>query len=127
MWNRSKFAPVVGTLSQEKPKLILCFPSAISNEQERELISSFENTDYAKLGFSSVEIRDAGISDEDNYYQRDYTKAFSGKGFKAGPNEQFFSSMKALSDLQGFIFYMETDCFPMNQGWVNTALRSDSV
>lgn len=124
MWDRPRLSPVVGILSQAKPKLVLCFPLEISIAQKDEITASFESTAIAKSGFSSIEIRDAGVAAEDNYYQRDYTRKVSGKGYKAGPNEQFFGSMKALADLQGFIFYMETDCFPLYQGWINTLCES---
>ena len=129
LWDQPKFAPVVGTLNQEKPKLIVCFPTEASAEIKRDLVNSFENTQFAKRSFSSIEIRNANVAEEDNYYQRDYTQAVSGKGYKAGPNEQFFGSMKALSDLPGFVFYMETDCFPLTQGWVNALcepIKSDT-
>ena len=58
------------------------------------------------------------LSGEADLYQTDYTKPVGVQGYKAGPNNQFFETMRRVRDVGRYVFYMEPDCVPIRSDWL---------
>lgn len=131
LWDQVAFFPsIIDRPAGKKPDLVFAFSGDHSPELSEQLHQAFTATQHLKNCFSRLDIRFVGLSKALDYYHKDYTLAFSGKGSKSGPNEQFFELMEGLAqDYSGFIFYMECDCIPLRAGWldrvINTAAGDD--
>ena len=110
---------------REKVKLLGCKLGEVIQFGEeddairQEIVAAYQATRHVCRAFASIEVRFAGLSRHLDYYERDYTRKVGGRGFKSGPNEQFFETMELLAGEHDFIFYMEADCVPLRQGWLD--------
>ena len=59
------------------------------------------------------------LTGDRDIYERDYKKPVGETGFKAGPNNQFFETMRRVSGYGKYSFLMETDCLPIRRGWLS--------
>ena len=118
-WDQPRLIPYVGKIPDEMPEIIFAFSCQESLQIREEVLESYNKTKYVNNFFSKCQVMFVGLDDQVDYYERDYTKPITGKGYKSGPNEQFFETINLLNGIDDFIFYMETDCVPIRQGWLN--------
>lgn len=119
LWDCPLLTPSLYPELDAKPDLIFAFSSIQDGELKRRVFEAIENTMYVRRCFESVEVINVGLDKALDYYEKDYRKVVKGRGFKSGPNEQFFELISRLSHYEDFIFYMETDCIPLRQGWLD--------
>ena len=62
------------------------------------------------------------LSGEADLYQTDYTKPAGAQGHKAGPNNQFFETMRRVRSAGRYVFFMEPDCVPIRPDWLGQLL-----
>lgn len=119
-WDRPRLAPSTGAIASERrPDLIVVFSGEEDDRIRQQIVGAFGETQNVRRAFASVQVRFIGLSRQIDYYERDYTRTVGGRGFKSGPNEQFFETMELMAGVHDFIFYMETDCVPLRQGWLD--------
>lgn len=124
VWDQAAFFPVQTALSEEnKPDLVFAFSGQEDAVTTSRLLEAITHTRRLHQCFSRVEVKFIGLDASLDYYQRDYNKPVTGKGFKSGPNEQFFKLMDMHTDVGEFIFYMECDCVPMRSGWLDRIIE----
>lgn len=118
-WDQPRLIPSIGRIQGRRPDLIFAFSGADNAALRARIVKAYEETRHVRRCFERVEVRFIGLDPALDYYQRDYSKPIGGRGFKSGPNEQFFELMHALAGSAQFIFYMESDCAPLRQGWLD--------
>jgi FkbM family methyltransferase len=119
LWDCPLLTPSQYPEHNAKPDLVVAFSSVDDAGLKRRVIEAFENTTYVRRCFDKVRVIDVGLDKALDYYEKDYRKTVQGRGFKSGPNEQFFELISQLSHYEDFIYYMETDCIPLRQGWLD--------
>jgi len=102
---------------KQKPKLVFVFNNASGRDAAKEIEAEFEER---RLGrhFSSVVSWFLDLTGKADAYIRDYTVQVDEDGYKAGPNNQFFKTIRAARDLGRYIFLMESDCIPIRSNWL---------
>ncbi|MDR5172036.1 hypothetical protein IHQ56_09420 [Methylobacillus flagellatus] len=120
IWDQAAFFPLQAALPEEnKPDLVFAFSGEEDPASASLLLEAVARTRRLQQCFSRVEVEFIGLDASLDYYQRDYNRAVTGKGFKSGPNEQFFRLMDMHAGVGEFIFYMECDCVPVQAGWLD--------
>lgn len=119
-WDHPRLAPSTGALAPDRrPDLIVVFGGEEDDGVRQQILGAFGATRHVRQAFASVQVCFIGLSRHLDYYERDYTRKVGGRGFKSGPNEQFFETMELMAGQHDFIFYMEADCVPLRQGWLD--------
>lgn len=118
-WDQALLVPSVYLNADNQPDLVFAFSGSENGKVKKQVLATFSATKYVKKCFDKIDFNFVNLDQSLDYYQKDYTKKISGRGYKSGPNEQFFELMNRLSCYSGFIFYMETDCVPLRQGWLD--------
>lgn len=119
LWDWPLLSPSFYPDLDAKPDLIFAFSSVEDSDLSRRVLEAVENTAYVRRCFDKIEVLDVELDKSLDYYEKDYRKKVQGRGYKSGPNEQFFELISRLSHYEGFVFYMETDCVPLRQGWLD--------
>ncbi|MCB5188971.1 hypothetical protein LG200_13255 [Methylobacillus caricis] len=120
IWDQAAFFPLHAELSNhQKPDLLFAFSGQHDAAIATRLRDAMGATRRLQHCFSLVDVHFIGLDASLDYYQRDYSQPVTGKGFKSGPNEQFFTLMAMCRDMGEFIFYMESDCIPLQAGWLD--------
>jgi glycosyltransferase involved in cell wall biosynthesis len=119
IWDQPAFAPCTGTPPARRPDLVVAFSGVQDDDLRRRICAAYEATDHLKRCFERLDVCFVGLDVSLDYYERDYTLPVPGKGHKSGPNEQFFELVTTMSDRGDFVFYMEADCVPLRQGWLD--------
>lgn len=116
LWADPLLTPFAAEPTQ-KPKLVFVFNNDSGRDAALEIEAAFEER---KLGryFSSVASWFLDLTGKADAYIRDYTVRVDEDGYKAGPNNQFFKTMRAARDLGQYIFLMESDCIPIRSNWL---------
>lgn len=117
LWALPEFAPANDQTSQ-KPRLIFSFSDKKSQVEEDRILRRLTSKEMDRY-FRSFEFIYLGLSGLDNIYSRSNTGPVGQAGYKAGPNNQFFRTLRALRSEPGALFYMETDCVPIRANWIN--------
>ena len=119
LWDCPLLAPSSYPDLDAKPDLIFAFSSTEDMKLSRRVLEAVERSACVMRCFDKTEVIYVGLDKTLDYYEKDYRKKIQGRGYKSGPNEQFFELISRLSHYEGFIFYMETDCVPLRQGWLD--------
>jgi len=119
LWDSALLVPSTYSDLELKPDLVVAFSSNEDLNLTKRILDFLDKTVYIKNCFAKVDVIYIELHEAVDYYERDYTKVVGKFGYKAGPNEQFFRTINRLAHLEGFIFYMETDCVPLRQGWLD--------
>ena len=122
-WSLPRLSPVRAKTCKARPDLIFGLSGDESVAAKAQLTEAFLRSPTLKRAFASVHVEFVGLSAQLDYYERDYTKRVTGKGFKSGPNEQFFELLNRQAGKGRFIFYMEADCIPIRQGWLDKLIE----
>lgn len=127
LWDRVGFQPL-SSHSQLLKKIDLHI--LLDCEKKQKLIdkieTKYQDTLYLKNMFHSLKITFLDIPSELNKYVRDKEKKRVFR--KIGPNIHFFMSMEQCKEYE-YIFFMETDCTPVKQNWMehlNTYILGNS-
>lgn len=126
LWSQAAFAPFLHATESALPKLVFVFNRAME-DASAEIREKF---DHLKLNryFDSIVIHSLDLDGEADTYSRSYHKPVGTQGYKAGPNNQFFKTMRLASEYGRYVFLMETDCIPIRPGWLQrlSTIVSDS-
>ena len=117
LWAQPGFAPYLGPVPKFRPKLIFVFNNKTAQTQSERIDHAISEFDLAKF-FSDVEFHFLDLYGECDLYVRTYDKPVGLQGYKAGPNNQFFASMKVIQDKGYYTFLIETDCIPIRPDWL---------
>ncbi len=90
---------------------------------EARLLAAFDQAKLCPDAFSELRFMYCELSEEEDKYERDYSKKAGRGGFKSGPNAQFFRSMELLRGVGRYVFMMETDCFAIRPDWLGELER----
>jgi len=116
LWSRPDTRPF-SSETDHKPKLILVF----NNDQGKKFVSNIRS-EFIKyeMGrfFCNLDFFFLNLSGESDLYQRNYSFAAGSQGYKAGPNNQFFETMRLSATVGMYIFLMEVDCIPIRPNWL---------
>lgn len=118
LWDQPAFSPYLHMRDREPPRLVFYFNNDTGKEIQAAVVEAYEQTRTVKKCFSGLEFRYLSLYGEDDHYGRDCAGPVGQKGFKAGPNNQFFETIKSTADLGRYIFFMETDCVPIRVDWL---------
>ena len=121
LWATPAFSPSIEESIVERPHLVFVFNNRFAKPlQERIEISFLEhgmNRYFSELRFEYLDLEGARDA-----YIRDYTQPVGDAGYKAGPNNQFFQSIRRVGKYGYYAFLMETDCVPVRRGWLSRLL-----
>jgi FkbM family methyltransferase len=119
LWDTKVFQPYANILDkEEKIPIVIIVNSAYSAEFERDIKNAFYATKKLHKQFKSIDFYFCNLTGDDDIYETDYSKKVSHKGYKSGPNNQFFLSMNILSNYGDYAFLMEADCYPVKTNWL---------
>ncbi|MGB3492751.1 MAG: hypothetical protein WBA57_08480 [Elainellaceae cyanobacterium] len=118
LWNIPAYAPFLHFQGREKPQLIFTFTGEIHDELQQAIHQVFDDSPILNQCFSKVTCLFFELAQDEDIYQSNYAGPVSQKGFKSGPNQQFFEAIFALKDVGEYAFFMETDCVPIRPDWL---------
>ncbi len=119
LWDKDALSPYKKPLKKnQKIPIVLIINSAYEESFEEHIKKAFWDTRNLCKQFSSIEFFYCNLSGDDDVYEPDYTKKVGEKGYKSGPNNQFFMAMQHLSNYGDYAFYLETDCYPVKTNWL---------
>lgn len=118
LWNQPAFCPFLHFIGRQPPRLIFSFTGAPDTELESRLTAQFAAGKLLARSFSSMDCRFYQLTEDEDVYIRDYSKDPGPKGYKSGPNQQFFHTIADLRGLGGHAFFMESDCVPIRPDWL---------
>ena len=116
LWAKDDFAPTIRPVSF-KPRLAFVFNNETASPLESEITDAYLSNGMERY-FAAPEFRYLGLTAERDVYVRSHTLASGREGYKAGPNNQFFETMRLGSDFGHYVFLMETDCVPIRRDWL---------
>ncbi|HWK14965.1 MAG TPA: FkbM family methyltransferase [Rhizobiaceae bacterium] len=117
LWATPGFAPCI-VEPQSKARLIISFNNDTAQAAELQLQAAFEKAGLERY-FSSLSFVYCDLYGDKDRYERDYSKAVGQDGFKAGPNNQFFETLRLARGMGPYIFLMEADCVPIRPDWLS--------
>lgn len=116
-WSRPEAAPMLWPRAH-KPDLIF----SLNNGATAEALASPIRDAFVTMGldryFGALRLEQLELSGESDLYQTDYTKPAGAQGYKAGPNNQFFETMRRVRGTGRYVFLMEPDCVPIRPDWL---------
>lgn len=117
LWARPEAAPMLWPRAYE-PDLVFSF----NNRASADLLEPAIKAAFAASGLSSsfraLRFERLDLSGEADVYQTDYSQPAGPQGYKAGPNNQFFETMRRVRDSGRYVFFMEPDCVPIRSDWL---------
>lgn len=117
LWNRVEFSPAESETMANKPALVFVFNNASARPEQERIAAAFHANGMARF-FSGICFEYLDLEGDRDIYIRDYTKPVGDQGYKAGPNNQFFSAIRRIAKYGRYTFLMETDCLPIRRGWL---------
>lgn len=118
LWARREFRPSFEVQMRKRVKLVFVFNNKSARGAVKDIEAQFEKYEMSRY-FSGLEFEFLALEGERDLYERDYTKVVGDMGFKAGPNNQFFDTIKLMQPYGRYAFLMETDCMPIRKGWLS--------
>lgn len=122
LWNRVEFSPAERETAGRKPALVFVFNNDSARPEQGRITAAFLASGMKRF-FSGVCFEYLDLEGERDAYIRDYTKPVGDQGFKAGPNNQFFASIRRIAKYGRYTFLMESDCLPIRRGWLTRLHR----
>lgn len=121
LWAQPGFAPVLGGGKCHKPRLVFVFNRMVGGHRE-EITAAYRLHSMDRF-FSGVEVHSLGLVGEADAYVRSYDLPSGEQGYKAGPNNQFFKTMRLAKAYGRYAFLMETDCVPVRPDWLRRLIE----
>lgn len=116
LWATPAFAPFLRPGTHDLPKLVLVFNN-VTQSIKNEIDRTFHKLNISRF-FSSIEIHSLDLHGDEDSYIRSYDKPAGTQGYKAGPNNQFFKTMRLVKEYGRYVFLMEPDCIPIRPDWL---------
>ena len=117
LWARPEAAPMLWPRAYQ-PDLVFSF----NNRASADLLEPAITEAFAARGlgssFGALRFERLDLSGEADLYQTDYSQPAGPQGYKAGPNNQFFETMRRVRDAGRYVFLMEPDCVPIRTDWL---------
>lgn len=117
LWARPEAAPMLWPRAC-KPQLIFSFNNADTADVLEPAISEAFATRGLSSHFDTLGFERLDLFGEADQYQTDYSMPAGAQGYKAGPNNQFFETMRRVRGTGRYVFFMEPDCVPIRTDWV---------
>lgn len=117
IWADPAYAPVAEPIEASRPTLAFYFNNDTGRSLEDEIRTAYADTGMERY-FSGLEFEYLGLTGDRDLYERDYTKTVGEHGYKSGPNNQFFETMRRSACHGTYVFQMETDCAPLGPDWL---------
>lgn len=118
LWDQPEYTPYQTLPKAPTVDLVFSFNVASDLAVTAQLEAAFQGTTHVKHAFRSLQVMFCGLTAEQDVYNRAATGAPPQRGYKAGPNNLFFETMRQMKTTAPYVFLMETDCFPTRPGWL---------
>lgn len=122
LWSMAEFAPAINGNDLDKPALVYVFNNWTARPYQNRIRETYEEFGMGRY-FSSLVFEYLDLEGEADAYIRDYTRPVGDMGFKAGPNNLFFESIRRVAKHGRYGFLMETDCLAIRRGWLTKLQR----
>lgn len=118
LWSQPAFSPTwSGGALKARPALVFVFNNASAMHLRPKIEAAFAQNEMNRF-FSQIAFEYLDLQGEQDAYIRDYTQPVGEFGYKAGPNNQFFQTLRRVERYGRYTFLMETDCLPIRRGWL---------
>ncbi|MBA3520484.1 MAG: hypothetical protein H0T75_23235, partial [Rhizobiales bacterium] len=124
LWTGPEFAPYLSIPDTPSVDLVYVFNCSEDASLREQLESAFRDCQPLPQMFRQLKVEFLNLAGEDDLYIRVPNGPAPRYGYKAGPNLLFFGSLLKLRGYKGFAFLMETDCTPVQPGWVQLLDRT---
>jgi hypothetical protein len=118
LWKHPAFAPFLHFRGRDRVKLIFSFTGNENGKLKQEILEEFQKGDILQQYFSDIQFYFFALPKDEDIYIQDYSLPAGKKGYKSGPNQQFFLNLDALQNVCQYAFFMETDCLPIRPDWL---------
>jgi len=118
LWAEPALSPSADGPLVHKPALVFVFNNTSAMNQQNRIASAFREYGMGRY-FRDIRFEYLDLEGEHDAYIRDYTQPVGDRGYKAGPNGQFFASLRKVAGHGRYAFLMETDCLPVRRGWLS--------
>lgn len=118
LWDQAAFAPYQTLPADPAVDLIYSFNIEEDRYLVDQLTAAFNATSIVRRSFRSLRFLFCGLRGERDVYNRSLRGAPGVLGYKGGPNNLFFETMRRLDVTAPYVFQMETDCCPTRSGWL---------
>ena len=118
LWSLSGYLPSLPESPYGRPIFAILFNNASGLGASERIRAAFNDNGMGRF-FARVAIDSLDLEGARDAYIRDYTQPVGDEGYKAGPNNLFFGSMRRVAAHGKYTFLMETDCLPIRQGWLD--------
>jgi FkbM family methyltransferase len=120
LWRLPEYAPFLSQKGpKERPRLVIIFNHTSCRVFTTRLAELFAECSL-DCYFDQLVFEFLDLEGDRDHYIKDYTKNVGETGYKAGPNNQFFQSIRRVKRHGLYGFLMETDCLPIRAGWLET-------
>jgi hypothetical protein len=114
----TKLGMTAPSKSHTRPLLVYSFNCAETPSFTKALRDAFNKHPVVRACFTGIEVRFCNLPPEKDVYIRSATSRKLPFGYKAGPNWQFYETLKGFKGKGKFIFLMEVDCEPVEPNWL---------
>ncbi len=118
-WNRPELVPRLPGSEGYPVALVLALNRDRDRALEQRIQATFDECDNLRSSFSRLEFEYCSLEPHEDVYEKDHSRPPPAEGYSAGPNNQFFESMRRLGKYGQYCFYMETDCIPIRPDWLS--------
>ena len=119
LWDNEELAPYGETVREEdKIPIVIIVNYKPVPQFEEDIKKAFYATKKISKQFQSIDFHYCNLTGDNDTYESNYSKKVGEKGYKSGPNNQFFMAMEVLSHYGDYVFFMETDCYPIKPNWL---------
>jgi hypothetical protein len=103
-----------------KPILIFCMNCGYDAAIEKRLTDAYLSSPKVVACFSRMIVHFCDLPPEKDLYIRDSKGPIPEFGYKSGPNWMFYEAMRYAKQYGGYCLQIETDCRPIQPGWLDT-------
>jgi hypothetical protein len=103
-----------------KPVLVFCMNCGYDAVIEKTIIDAYQANRMVIECFSRMVVHFLDLPPEKDQYIRDAKGPVPEFGYKSGPNWMFYEAMRYAKQYGGYCLQIETDCKPIQPGWLDT-------
>ncbi|MEO0407439.1 MAG: class I SAM-dependent methyltransferase [Cyanobacteria bacterium P01_A01_bin.135] len=118
LWQHPEFTPFLHLRGREKLRLIFSFTGEADEALKAEICREYEASELLQRWFFPPEFQFFLLPPGEDVYIKVGTPNVGKKGYKSGPNQQFFRTIFALGETCQCAYFMETDCLPIRPDWL---------
>jgi hypothetical protein len=116
-WSRPEASPMIWP-REYKPDLVVSFNNPESAEALEAVVRSAYDANDLRRFFDALRFECLDLTGDADMYRTDYSEPPGPQGYKAGPNNQFFQTLRRVCDVGRYVLYMEPDCVPIRPDWL---------